>query len=532
MMKFEKTIWPILGLAASITLAGCGGGSSGDGSSNNTPSGSNPPTGGPVSVTSIGTITGFGSVFVNGTKYEVVSSTRVSIEDEPEMMGDDSALRMGMKVSVSAIDDGGIRTAQLIEYDEDLKGPIESISPDGSDPTIGTFSVMSQTVTVDANTNFDDDIGNNDGIAGIDFRDLRVGMIVEVSGYPTDDGFVATRVDRELAADGSDPSIGDPSIDDDELELKGFVEAVAGDLSSITVAGVTFLVDTNTMLDDGLVLGEDLVGAFVEVEADIVGGDYVARKIEIEDDFDDEGEFEIEGVLQAIDTSASPNTFTINGITIPINNAASLEAFVGLHVEIEGSFDANGVLILREAHEEEEDNIRTEDLVATVDTTNGNFTTRLGLVIEPTGGSRVEDDTSDDGAHLTPAQFIGRLQQGDRIEARGFGDGAGGVTWTGVEREEVFTNNDDFECELRGPVESKAGDENAFSFVIQGVTVETGRVQNDDFKDDNDFAIGKAEFFRRLQVGSIVEAESFEGDEFCMPGMLDARQVEFEGIDG
>ena len=531
-MKKQRLIGPVLGLAAAMSLAACGGGSSGNDSSNNNPSGNNPPAATPVGVTSIGTITGFGSVFVNGTKYEVVSSTRVLIEDEPETLGDDSALRVGMKVSVSALDDGGVRTAQVIEYDEDLKGPIESITPDGSDPTIGSFSVMSQAVTVDANTTFDDDIGNNDGIAGIDFRDLQVGMIVEVSGYPTEDGFLATRVDRELDDDGNDPSAGDPSVDDDELELKGYVEAVADDLSSITVSGVVFLVDGNTMLDEGLVLSAELVGAFVEVEADIVGGDYVAREIEREDDFDDdEGEFEIEGVLQAVDTDASPNTFTINGITVPVNDASSLQAFVGMRVEIEGSFDANGVLVLREAHEEVEDNIRTEDLVATVDSTSGRFTTRLGIVITPTGNSSVEDDTSEDGDHLTPGQFIQRLQQGDRIEARGFADGAGGVSWTGVEREELFGNNDDFECELRGPVSSIAGDESAFSFVIQGVTVETGRVQNDDFKDDNDFAIGKAEFFRRLQEGSVVEAESFEGDEFCMPGMLDARQVEFEGVD-
>ena len=530
-MTKQRLIGPVLGLAAAMSLAACGGGSSGSDSSNNS-SGNNPPSGGPVSVTSIGTITGFGSVFVNGVKYEVVSSTRVSIEDEPEMMGDDSALRVGMKVSVSAIEDGGIRTAQFIEYDEDLKGPIESITPDGNDPTIGTFSVMSQTVTVDANTTYDDDIGNNDGIAGIDFRDLQVGMIVEVSGFPTDGGFLATRVDRELEADGSEPSSGDPSVDDDELEIKGFVDAVAGDLSSITVSGVVFLVDMNTVLDEGLVLSEDLVGAFVEVEADVIGGDYVARKIEREDDFDDdEGEFEIEGILQSVDTGASPNTFTINGITVPVNDASSLQAFVGMHVEIEGNFDSNGVLILREAREEVEDNIRTEDLISSVGVANGNFTTRLGLVIEPTGSSRVEDDTSDDGDHLTPAQFVGRLQQGDRIEARGFGDGSGGVVWTGVEREEVFGNNDDFECELRGPVESISGDANAFSFVIQGVTVETGRVQDDDFRDENEFAIGKAEFFGRLQAGSVVEAESFEGDEFCMPAMLDARQVEFEGID-
>jgi hypothetical protein len=529
-MNKQRQIGPILGLAAAISLAACGGGSSGNDAANN-PAVNNPPAGGSVNVTSIGTITGFSSVYVNGTKYEVDSSTRVSIEDEAETMGDDSALRVGMKVSVSATDDNGIRTAQSIEYDDDLKGPIESITPDGNDPAIGTLSVMSQTVFVDANTAFDDDIGDNDGMAGIDFRDLQVGMIVEVSGYPTDDGILATRLDREIAADGTEPSIGDPSVDDDELELKGFVDAIADDLSSITVNGVIFLVDMNTMLDAGLSLSVDLVGAFVEVEADIVGDDYVARKIEREDDFDDEGEFEIEGILQAVDTSASPNTFTINGITVSVNDASSLQAFVNMQVEVKGNFDANGVLVLREVHEEEEDNIRTEDLVASVNTTNGTFTTRLGIVIEPTGGSRVKDDTSDDGDHLTPDQFIGRLQAGDRIEARGVDDGSGGVAWTGVEREELFAGNDDFECELRGPVESISGDENSFSFIIQGVTVETGRVQNDDFKDDDEIAIGRAGFFSRLQEGNVVEAESFEGDAFCMSGMLDARQVEFEGID-
>ncbi|MDH3410661.1 MAG: hypothetical protein OEN51_14990, partial [Gammaproteobacteria bacterium] len=92
--------------------------------------------------------------------------------------------------------------------------------------------------------------------------------------------------------------------------------------------------------------------------------------------------------------------------------------------------------------------------------------------------------------------------------------------------------NNDFECELRGPVVSIAGDASGFSFVIQGVSIETGRVQENNFEGANDQPIGKAEFFRLLRVGSIVEAESFEGDEFCMTGMLDAREVELEPADG
>jgi hypothetical protein len=484
-------------------------------------------------VTAIGSITGFGSVYVNGTKYEVESDTIIAIEGEAEKTGDDSGLLLGMKVRVTATSTNGARSASRIEFDEDLKGPIESITPNGSDPTIGVFSVMSQTVTVDANTVFDDDIGNNDGVAGVDFRDLQTGMVVEVSGFTTDDGILATRVDREFDAVGGDPDLGQPGVDDDELELKGFVESIADDESSITVSGVVFKIVAGTVFEDGLALNDDLVGVFVEVKADIAGADFVAVRIELEDDFTDDdrnGEFEIEGVLQFVDTASTPNTFTINGITVPVTDASSLTALVGMRVEIKGSFNDEQVLVLREAEQDVEDNVRTEDLVATVDVVGLSFTTRLGLVINPTGDSRVEDDSSD-ADQLTAEQFITSLQMGDRIESRGFED-AGGVVWTRVERDELAIDNNDFECELRGPVISIEGDAAAFSFVIQGVTVLTGRVTENNFEGANDAPIGSAAFFGELQPGVVVEASSFEGDEFCMTGTLDAREVELEPADG
>lgn len=517
-------------LASALSLAACGGGGTG---ANPSPP---PLAAAPVPVTAIGTITGFGSVYVNGVRYDVSPTTVISFEGEAETLGDDSALRLGMKVKITGDDDDGDRSANRIEYDDDLRGPIESISVDSNDPTSGSFTVLGRVVSVDGNTVFDDDVDDNDGIPGIDIRDLAVGMVVEVSGFPTADGFLATRVDRELDDQGDDPDVGRPDIDDDELEIKGFVEAIAGDFTSITVSGVEFLVNAATELDDGLMLNDDLPGVYVEVKADIVNGEYLAVEIEREDDFDDDdehdGEFEIEGVLQSVDLESSPNTFTIDGMTIAVTSSESLAEFVGQRVEIEGSFNAEQVLVLHDVEQDEDDNVRIDDLVATVDVGAASFTTRLGLTIAPTGSSSVEDDAGDDddGDRLTPDEFVNRLQIGDRIEARGF-DGGGGVSWHRVERDETAAENDDFECELRGPVESIDGDAASFSLVIQGVTVLTDSVAEDNFETDDDQATGRAAFFAGLAVGDIVEAESFEGDVYCMPGMLDARELELEDDD-
>lgn len=532
-MNFPRPLATPLCLAAAVSIAACGGG--GGSSPANPPAATPnpdpvivaPPTPAapaPVTVTAIGTITGFGSVFVNGRRYEIAPSTVVAVEDGIRT-GDDSELRMGMKVRISADDDDGARTATRIDYDDDVEGPIESISPNSEDPTVGTFVILGQTIEVVSRTTFDNDVGNNDGNPGVDFRDLEVGMIVEVSGYPSSNGFLATRIDR------------DDDGDDDDFELEGFVEAVADDLSSVTVSGIEFLVTSDTELDDDIVIGPELVGAYVDIEAELVGGEYIAIEIDREDDLyadDDQrnDHIEIEGVLQAADAASTPNSFTINGATIETVDASALERLVGSFVEIEGEFNDDGLFVIDEVEREVEENVDTSDNVASIDTDNGHFTTRLGLQITPTGASRVEDDTTDDDIddRLTPDEFIGRLQVGDRIDAEGFDNGSGEVVWTSVEREAAFMDNDESDCSLTGPVESVSSDASNFSLVIQGVSITTGRMADDDFEvDDGDS--GRAVFFDALEVGSIVEADSFDGAESCMSGMMDAEELELDEPD-
>jgi len=527
-MNSKRLTSSILGVAVLAILTACGGGSS----SGTPPVGTTPPppTAAATAVTAVGSITGFGSVWINGVKYEVENDTIIAIEGEADSIGDDSVLRLGMKVKVKGQEDNGVRTAQSIEFDDDLKGPINNIVP-GSEAGIGTFEIIGVTVTVDLNTVFDDDIGNNDGLPGIDFGDLLDGMVLEVSGFPTNDGYLATRVDRELDGLGGDPEVGNPDVDGDELEIKGFVENVDTGNSQLTVNSVVFNIDmANTIFADGLMFNDDLLGIFVEVKADIVNLEWTAVRVEREDDFDDDhsGEFEIEGILQSVDSSAMPNTFTMNGMTVAVTDASSLEALVGLRVEIKGNFNADNVLVLSEAEQDIEDDVRTEDMVAEVAMDGSGFTTRLGLVINPTGGDGVKDAAANGGDHLTPAEFIARLQAGDRIEARGHENADGTVNWTGVEREELAMNNNAVDCDLRGPISTIAGDETSFSFDIQGVTVSTDSVQENDFKASDDTSIGRSVFFANLADGVVIEAHSRELEGSCMNGALDARQLEFE----
>lgn len=404
-------------------------------------------------------------------------------------------------------------------------------------PGLGTFQSVGVTVIVDANTIFDDDVGDNNGDGSIDIRDLDLAVgqvVVEVSGLPGPDGLVATRIDRVNS------SAGVPGTDDDEYEVKGFVESVASDGSSFVVNDTEFLVTTDTEFDDGLSIGADLVGVFVEVKFDEnTAGEYVAVEVEREDeigdrdddgDFDDDdrfGELEIEGILMSVDTSLDPDEIVVNGTTIQVRDASALVDLVGLRVEIEGTFDENGVLILREAEIEGEQSVRIEDLVADKDAEAGTISTRLGVIVSPTGLSRVEDDVadSDDGDHLTPGEFIQRVQPGDRLEARGEPNADGTVIWKRIERDD----DDDLECELRGTVDSIDGtDAASFSFDIQGVTIDVSQIVSE----SNFGGIGRQNFFDNLAVGDVVKAKSDEQGVGCVNGTLTAREVEFEDDDG
>ena len=486
------------------------------------PAGGTPPPPPPTAVKTSGVITGFGSIIVNGERYETDDGTIVAVEDEPETTGDDSRLRLGMRVEIDGTETDGVRTAGRIEYDEELRGPAENITPNTENPEFGTFTIAGQTVIIDANTVLDDDFNNVDGIAGVDIRDLNPALlpggdpvVVEVSGYPTETGVIATRVENT----GEDvDDIGREGVDGDEIEVKGYVDDVASGGGSITVNTTEFLVTSSTVLEDDLVVGDSLIGAFVEIKADINSmSQYIAVEIESEeDDLDDaaeDDEIDLEGVLQAVDTVADPDVIVVNGVEVAVDDASAFIGLVGARVSISGTYNGDGVLVVSESDFEADNTIGTVDRIASIDTAGGTFTTRLGLVITPTIMSRVEDEVGADGDQLTPADFLSRLRANDYVEARGYPGENGAIVWTRIERED----DDDQGCELRGPVDT--GTIADPTFEILGVSVNTTGLGDNGFREEG-MTLGRSDFFSDLLAGDIVSVESDDAGTGCRDGEI------------
>lgn len=196
-MKVTTLLHVLICLLAVACIYACGGG----GGSETT------ATSGTTSITSIGTITGFGSVYVGDTKFETEDA---DIYRDDDLLSQDN-LRIGMVVTVEGkyADDDEIGYAYKISYDNELKGPISRIALDSTDPSIKELEVMGKKVIVKkGETKFED----------TSFEELVEGMFIEVSGYKdSSDAIQATYIEK---ISNQYHSI------DDEIEIEGFVTEI------------------------------------------------------------------------------------------------------------------------------------------------------------------------------------------------------------------------------------------------------------------------------------------------------------------
>ena len=130
-----------VGLATTLLVA-CGGGDSGNGT---------PVIGGIQGsgrMVSIGTITGFGSIFVNGVEF-ATSTAQITLDGRA---GTEADLRIGQVVTVQGTvnANGTAGTATRVTFDNDVEGPVTQL-----DVAAGTFVVLGQTIRVTGSTHFD-----------------------------------------------------------------------------------------------------------------------------------------------------------------------------------------------------------------------------------------------------------------------------------------------------------------------------------------------------------------------------------------
>jgi hypothetical protein len=435
-------------IASSVFLAACGG--SGGGGSTQTAG-----IGGTGIVA--GKVTGFGSIYVNGIRYETdPMSTQYIVDDNSS--ASESELSVGMYVKLNVETLNGVFTGDVLEvvYDDEIEGPITAAPVTSPDGTQKTFMIFGQTITVD-------DIGTsfNDGSTGnvnptFGFDTIEAGDVVKVSGFRTSlTEVTATYMEFKE----------DLVLTSSEVELRGTIQGPpAGTAPNQTFQVDGIVITTNNMTNifvPGGVLTDNLS---VEIEGVIQTQGpttVLATKVEFEDeDFgDDVEDIRLQGIVSGftdINSDFFIDSQRINASTATLE-PIGLVLMNGLDIEVEGEI-VGGTLIADEVEAEDEDS-KLRSYVNTVDTLGGTFEVHFPVSVGPMtvtvivdGQTYFEDQT---GAAVTPPSFSiddltpGGQGIGDFVRIEGVEVANNDILATVVKR----TNPDD-KLELEGMVDA------------------------------------------------------------------------------
>ncbi len=483
-MKIRRAgLWGII--MALLILEGCSGGgggdeavSDGDGNTTATP------------VISTGPITGFGSIVVNGVKFETTDAEitldrRQGVEDD---------LQVGMVVTIEGeVDDDNVAIATRIEFKDNLEGPIESI-----DTANNQFVVLGQTILVDALTVIE--VSGQPG--SISLIDLSVGDLVEVSGLiDANENIRATRIEQKP---GFIPGV-------TEVELKGIISNLNSTLRTFVIG------DLGVDFSSAVVEGTLRNGVFVEVKGtQIIGGVLIATRVEVEDrglDGKAGTQVEIEGFVSNITSATAFNVsrqaVRITSQTIFENGTSSDIALnVKVKVEVEGELDSNGVLLAKKISFRRAGggNVRIEADAEAVSVTSRTVTL-LGLLVQVDDAALLKDSTGEERDFT-----LADIRIGDRLEIRGFLDGQGNIVATRLEREDP-----DEEVILQGSVETVS----APNLVILGIQIQTDA--GTEFQDIDESPLSVTQFFAKVVVGTVLKVKGI-----FQNGTIVAKEVEIE----
>ena len=304
-----------------LFLAGCGGG------------GNSSLAGGGIGgtgITASGSITGFGSIFVNGIEFETAGASLdvdgvMSVSDGTD---DDTVLGIGMVVTVTGTlnDDGLTGTAENIQYDDAVQGPVPGPIIE-IDALTRRFTVMGISVIMHMGSTV---------FSNVDFDTLQSDDLVEVSGFFDADGALqATRIVRIDASE----------ID---VEVKGMVSGLAGAVFVLAVdyaAATTYTVDATAA---ELPAGGLADNQYVEVKGTLTGTAIDAKSVELKSGgFTDTEYASIEGIVtDFIDIG----NFRVAGQPVDASVAEFIPAGLvgnlgdGMEVEVDGAIQG-GVLM-------------------------------------------------------------------------------------------------------------------------------------------------------------------------------------------
>ncbi len=344
-------------LSSLLLIAACGGGGS-DGSAG----GTDTTTSGAATAFTQGTVTGFGSVIVNGVRFDD-SGIRATDDD-----GRQVALGLGMRVEIESgrIDDStGTARATAVRAGGQVTGPVEAV-----DAAAGTLTVLGQPVDVTSATVFDDSLAAS-GLAGV-----AGGAVVEVHGLrdAVTGRIAATRIEAKPAAT--------------VYKLRGTVSALDATARTFRIGGAAISYAAVATVPAGLA-----DGAAVRVLVGTVPVAGVWQATSLGSKSSPPAAAAQARVRGAITAFTSATAFSVDGIPVDASAASfpdgSTGLALGVQVEVKGTL-TNGTIVATEVelesrHRDADDRkFRLHGAITAVDATAKTFLLR-GITVSYAG---------------------------------------------------------------------------------------------------------------------------------------------------
>ena len=425
---------------------------------------------------SVGRISAFSSVILNGTKLDITNQTQIFVDEQPSTVSD---LKVGYVVRADA--DFDESTALRIDYVETVRGSLEAVPLFNPDTFTGSFNLLGQSVVTNSATILD-------GLAAL--STLNVGDVLDVSGIRDANGAIIARY----------ISLKTPPV----TEYR-----VLGTVANSTLT--TFEIGALTVDYSGADIGE--LGS-IGVEN--------GREIRVKgaaSDFDDStstllaskitpstlmitlmtgDSLELEG---AITDFQSISSFEVNGITVDAGSAAIENGSVtnlqlNVLIEVEGIVDDSNILVASKVKIIPLSNIRLESTIETVDTVNSSIAVH-GKVFELDENTQLEDDSSAGISEFS----LDDLSAGDWVEIRAYKlDNR--LILTRLERDDLESELD---VRIQAPVDENGVDQNNKTITILDITVSTD--SNTDYEDVNDMPISESTFFSQVRETDLIKVK-------------------------
>ncbi len=451
----------ILGLMGMMGLAGLLAACGSDGAPSVSASGSGSGSGS-GSASASGTITGFGSVIVNGKRFDT-SSSSFTVDGQS---GSQSDLKVGMTVTVNGSFNGTQRSASAVLQKDAVEGLVQSVAADGL-----SLIVMGQTVLIDNRTLIDDNIpGRNllNLVSGTDH--------VEVNGHIRPNGVIqATFIEKKLI--------------NITPEVRGFITNHNDGAKTFQIGALTVNYTAALISDMPAPSGSNWNGLLVEAKGTVfiaTTTTLTATKVEPENRAvsNQVDEFEVEGYVTQV---RGAGDFSIGNTRVQTTGSTAFrggtidEIVVGAKVSAEGRWE-NGVLLAK--HVKFHESVKLEGDIEMISSNSFRLTGLPGLTVTVNSQTELKDTN------------LGGLSPGDHIRVRGRLSGSNSVIATRVE-----LRSGDNDVDLQGPVQSIAGN----VIVLLGVSVDTSTISQ--FESVSGSSMNRAGFLAEVRVNSLVKVK-------------------------